>query len=153
MEITRDTHLKVAFFIWGLVGTGLLIAGGVFLFGDRSLSVLSGETAVSWQAESIGLAIALVIGFIKGRFVLTKIARKYIARILRLPEPSPFYMTFSRKSWFMVLGMMLLGRVIRALGAPHLIVGSIYVAVGFALILGCLNYIKPPQPQEPHLTS
>lgn len=152
MEITRNTHLKVAFFIWGLVGTGLLIAGGAFLFGNRSLSVLNGEMAVSWQAEIIGVAIALVIGFIKGRFVLTKVARKYIARILTLPESSPFYMTFSPKSWFMVLGMMLLGRLIRALGAPHLLVGSIYVAVGFALVLGCLTYIKTPQARQAHLT-
>lgn len=142
----------MAFFIWGLVGTGLLIAGGAFLFGNRSLSVLNGEMAVSWQAEIIGVAIALVIGFIKGRFVLTKVARKYIARILTLPESSPFYMTFSPKSWFMVLGMMLLGRLIRALGAPHLLVGSIYVAVGFALVLGCLTYIKTPQARQAHLT-
>ena len=147
MQITRNTHLKVAFFIWGLVGTGLLIAGGAFLFGDRSLSVLNGETAVSWQAEGIGLAIALVIGFIKGRFVLTKVARKYIARIKTLPESSPFYMTFSRKSWVMVGGMMLLGRVIRAMGAPHLVVGSIYVAVGFALVLGSRTYINTSKTQ------
>ncbi len=147
MQITRNTHLKVAFFIWGLVGTGLLIAGGAFLFGDRSLSVLNGETAVSWQAEGIGLAIAGLIGFIKGRFVLTKVARKYIARIKTLPESSPFYMTFSRKSWVMVGGMMLLGRVIRAMGAPHLVVGSIYVAVGFALVLGSRTYINTSKTQ------
>jgi len=152
LEITRNTHLKVAFMIWGLVGTGLLIAGGIFLFGSRSLSVLNEGNSVSWQAEGIGLSIALVIGFIKGRFVLKKVARRYIARIQTLPESSPFYMTFSRKSWFMVLGMMVLGRTIRALGTPHVVVGSIYVAVGFALILGCLNYVKASQTQEPKLT-
>jgi len=135
----------VAFFIWGLVGTGLLIAGGTFLFGDRSLSVLNGETAVSWTSEIIGLSIALVIGFIKGRFVLTKVARKYIARILALPESSPFYMTFSIKSWVMVVGMILLGRIIRAMGAPSLVVGSIYVAVGIALIIGCRTYVNNSQ--------
>lgn len=135
----------MAFFIWGLVGTGLLIAGGTFLFGDRSLSVLNGETAVSWTSEIIGLSIALVIGFIKGRFVLTKVARKYIARILALPESSPFYMTFSIKSWVMVVGMILLGRIIRAMGAPSLVVGSIYVAVGIALIIGCRTYVNNSQ--------
>ncbi len=145
MQLTRNAHLKVAFFIWGLVGTGLLIAGGAFLFGDRSLSVLNGETAVSWTSEIIGLSIALVIGFIKGRFVLTKVARKYIARILSLPESSPFYMTFSIKSWVMVVGMILLGRIIRAMGAPALVVGSIYVAVGIALIIGCRTYINSSQ--------
>ncbi len=145
MQITRETHLKVAFITWGLVGTGLLIAGGFFLFGGRSLSVLDGAKPSPGLTEAIGLVIALGLGFIKGNIVLKKLAKKYSARIQQLPEISPIYMTFSRKSWIMVVGMIVLGRLIRAFGAPHLVVGVIYVAVGFALVLGSRAYLEGPQ--------
>lgn len=145
MEVSRETHLKLAFLLWGLVGAGLLIAGGIFLFGGRTMSELDARygTGGPGMAEGIGLVIALAIGFGKGNFVLPKIARKNIARIEQLPPRSPFYMTFSLKSWFLILGMMLIGTIIRLLGAPHFVRGVIYVAVGFALLLGSRTYLSP----------
>lgn len=146
MEVSRETHLKLAFFLWGLVGTGLLIAGGVFLFGGRTMSELDARYATGGPgiAEVIGLIIALAIGFAKGNFVLPKVAKKNIARIEQLPEKSPFYMTFSLKSWLLILVMILIGRTIRFLGAPPLVIGVIYVAVGFALALGSRSYLAAP---------
>lgn len=76
MEVTRDTHLKLAFLLWALVGTGLLIAGGIFLFGGRTMSELDPAKGMPGMAEGIGLVIALIIGFAKGNFVLPKIAKK-----------------------------------------------------------------------------
>lgn len=148
MQITRDTHLKVAFFMWALVGFGLLTAGSFFLFGFRSLSLLDSAKPTPGLAEGIALGIALVLGFIKGNLVLRKLAKKYITRIKQLPETSPIYMTFSRKSWVMIVGMIAIGRIIRALGAPHLIIGAVYVAVGFALILGCRTYLEGPHTNQ-----
>lgn len=155
MEVTRETHLKLAFLLWALVGTGLLIAGGIFLFGGRTMSELDPAKGTPGIAEGIGLLIALIIGFAKGNFVLTKVAKKNIARIEQLPERSPFYMTFSLKSWLWVLVMILMGRTIRALGAPALVVGIIYVAVGFALALGSRSYLAPPSvgPMEKKIPS
>ncbi len=147
MNIKRETHLKVAFLMWGLVGTGLLISGAIFLFGNRSLSVFGEGRPGPGFTEAIGLAIALTIGFIKGNLVLKKLARKYIARIKTLPEKSPVYMTFSPKSWVMVVGMMLLGKIVRSVGAPHLVIGVIYLAVGFALVLGAQAYRVPRRTQ------
>ncbi|MFQ5781300.1 MAG: hypothetical protein ACE5HN_11025 [Nitrospiria bacterium] len=144
MKVSKETHLKLAFFLWGLVGTGLLVAGGVFLFGDRSLSILKAGQASSGLAEWGGLAVALAVGFIKGRFVLTKIALKYMSRIDHLPDESPVYMTFSLKSWTLILLMIAIGRTIRFLGAPHLIIGTVYIAVGFALVLGSRTYLTGP---------
>jgi hypothetical protein len=86
--------------------------------------------------------VALVIGFIKGRMVLPKVAKKNVARILALPEKSPLYMTFSAKSWMLVLLMIALGRIIRLAGASPLIVGTIYVAVGMALLFGSTSYLR-----------
>lgn len=144
MEVTRDTHLKLAFLLWALVGAGLLIAGGIFLFGGRTMSELDPARGTPGIAEGIGLLIALIIGFAKGNFVLPKIAKKNIARIEQLPEKSPFYMTFSVKSWLLILVMILIGRTIRFFGAPALVIGVIYAAVGFALALGSRSYLVAP---------
>ncbi len=142
MNISRESHLKFAFVIWVLVGTGLLSAGSMFLFGGRMLPLT--DISCSGIMEWSGLLIAFVLGFLKGKFVLTKIGRKNIARIEQLPDASPFYRTFSLRSWMLVLLMIVIGRTIRFLGAPYLVVGVIYIAVGFALLLGSRTYLERP---------
>ncbi len=150
MEVSRETHFRLAFLMWALVGTGLLIAGGAFLFGNRTMSELDPNKGSIGMAEGIGFAIALALGFVKGNFVLPKIARKNMARIEQLPEESPIYMTFSLKSWLLILVMIVTGRTIRFFGAPPLVIGVIYVAVGFALALGSRAYLtgQPVTPVE-----
>lgn len=150
MQVTRETHLKVAFFMWALVGLGLLIKGGTLFYAGRTMSEIDPNAGSFGMAEGIGLVIALAIGFAKGNFVLPKIARKNIARIEQLPEESPLYMTFSLKSWLLIASMMLIGMIIRVLGAPNLVRGVILVAVGFALTLGSRAYLigRPLVPVE-----
>lgn len=132
MNVLRSTHLKMAAGLWGLVGLCLLMAGLMFLFRDTDIAMNA------W----IAFVIALVIGFVKGKIVLPKVAKKNIARIQGLPEQSPVYMTFNAKSWMLVLGMILLGKIIRLLGAPDFVRGAIYVAVGIALLLGSRTYLE-----------
>jgi hypothetical protein len=155
MEVSRETHLRLAFLIWALVGTGLLIAGGNFLFVNRTMSEIDPNGGSIGMKEGIGFVVALAIGFAKGNFVLPKIARKNVARIEQLPEKSPIYMTFSLKSWLLVGSMMLIGTIIRLLGAPHFVRGIIYVAVGFALALGSRAYLttQPLTPVEKRISS
>lgn len=132
MNVLRSTHLKMAAGLWGLVGLCLLMAGLMFLFRGTDIAMNA------W----IAFVIALVIGFVKGKIVLPKVAKKNIARIQGLPEQSPVYMTFNAKSWMLVLGMILLGKIIRLLGAPDFVRGAIYVAVGIALLLGSRTYLE-----------
>ena len=140
--ISQRMHLKMAAGLWAMVGFGLLMAGLIFLFGQRTMSSLPGEGSAIGVTEGISFIAALVIGFVKGRMVLPKVARKNIARIQTLPEQSPIYSTFSIKSWMLVLGMIIIGKTIRFLGAPHFVVGAIYAAVGIALLLGSRVYIE-----------
>ncbi len=147
MKITRKAHLKIAFMTWGLVGTGLLIFGLNALLG-HSLSLLNFTQVKPGLAEGLGLALALTVGFFKGNFVLKKIALKYISRIQRLSDLSPFYMTFAPKNWILVIGMIILGRLVRTFGPSPFVIGVIYVTVGFALVLGARTYLAGhPLPQ------
>ena len=148
MMVSRQTHLKIATVLWGIVGFGLLMAGLIFLFGNRTMSILPGEPSGIGVTEGISFVIALMLGLIKGQFVIKKVGRKNRARIESLPEPSGFHMTFSAKSWILVLGMILLGRLIRFAGAPAFIVGAIYVAVGVALLIGSTVYLEEKSPKE-----
>jgi len=142
MHVSRSTHLKMAAGLWGMVGLGLLTAGLIFLFGHQTMGTLSGDGSAIGMTEGICFVVALIVGFAKGKWVLPKVAKKNIARIEALPEQSPAYLTFSAKSWMLVLGMIVIGRTIRFLGAPHFIVGAIYVAVGIALLLGSRVYLN-----------
>jgi len=94
------------------------------------------------MSVGLGLAVALLLGVVKGGLVLPKIARKNIARIHLLPIQSPVYCTFSVKSWALVLLMILIGRGLRAVGLPLFFIGLIYVAVGLALLLGSRTYVR-----------
>jgi hypothetical protein len=129
--MTHAGHLKIAFFIWFVVGAGLLIAGGRFTWGAD----------VSQTGKIVAVVVGAAIGFGKGSFVLPKVAKKNVDRIRQLPTESPIYGTFSLKSWGLVLMMILLGRGLRAAGLPPVFVGAIYMAVGFALILGSRGYL------------
>jgi len=131
--ITHKTHLKIAFSLWAIVGTGLLSAGGILLTMGQE-----GFNTGTW----LGLAVALILGYFKGKFMLTKIGRKNINRIFNLPEASPLYSTFSPRSWILILLMIAIGRTIRFLGASPTIVGVIYVAVGLALLIGSRTYLS-----------
>jgi len=129
--ISRNGHLIIATALWAMVGLGLLMAGLFFLFGDSFIGT----------ASLIILVPAFALGVFKGIIVLPKVAKKNRDRILALPEQSPFYKTFSAKSWLLILSMILLGRIIRFAGTPPVVIGGIYVAVGVALLLGSRCYL------------
>lgn len=132
---------------WGLVGTGLLIFGLNALFA-HSLSLVNFAQVKPGLTEGLGLALALIVGFFKGNFVLKKIALKYISRIQRLSDLSPFYMTFAPRNWILVIGMITLGRLVRTFGPSPFVIGVIYITVGFALVLGARTYLAGhPLPQ------
>jgi len=132
MQVTREVHLRLAFVLWAIVGSALFSVGLIWVL----------RSDVTPTSLWLSLAVALILGGVKGGIVLPKIARKNSARIHLLPMQSPLYCTFSVKSWGLVLLMILIGRGLRAAGLPLFFAGLIYVAVGFALLLGSRTYLQ-----------
>ena len=118
--VSIRTHLLLAALIWTVVGFFLLTNGFVLISLGSHL----------W----LGL-IGLLLGTAKTFFVLDRLARKNIKRIKEFEDKVCFGSVYSLKTWFMVAGMIILGRFLRTTVLPGEVIGLIYTAVGWALML------------------
>jgi hypothetical protein len=113
--------------MWSLVGFGLLYVGLKWLFISRS----------SWIY--VLLALALLVGGTKGVFVLRKSARRAIVRIHARGDHTCVFGVFSLWQWLLVGVMMAGGRLLRTSGLEDAYLGTLYAAIGIALLLGSLT--------------
>jgi hypothetical protein len=118
--VSIKTHLFSAGLIWSLVGCGLLF------FGFYLVS-LNGNY---WYAVA-----GLILGTVKTIFILDRVARKNVKRIKEFEDKVCLGSVYSWKTWMLVLAMIFLGRFLRTSALPREIVGLIYIAVGWALLL------------------
>jgi hypothetical protein len=116
-------HLLLAAGLWTVVGGLLLFFGGRWLLAGRS------PYGGAW------LALALVGGALKARFVLRRSARRTIARIKDRGDGRCIGGFLSPGTWALVIGMAAGGRLLRQGLLPGRVVGFIYVLVGTALLL------------------
>lgn len=116
--------------LWTGVGSFLLY---------RAVSVGAGLTTT---AALISVLIALVAGFIKGIKVLGPASDRSVARMVERGDGYCLGGFLSWKSWLLVVGMMALGKVLRALSLPPWFIAPLLGAVGTALLLGSLTFWK-----------
>ncbi|MBF4509978.1 MAG: hypothetical protein ISP10_05860 [Aeromicrobium sp.] len=120
-----QAQLVVAATMW-LIGASILLVRGAGYVQGRS-----------WHAWA--LAAGLVLGVLKSRYLLERVATKAVARI-RERGPAFFLSFFSVRSWALVGVMMGSGMALRRIVvAPDQIgagiLGAIYLGVGSALFL------------------
>ena len=118
--VSIRTHLFLAALIWSVVGFFLLTNGFVLVSVQGHL----------WYAVA-----GLILGTAKTFFILDRVARKNITRIKEFEDKVCIGSVYSWKSWVLVAGMIFLGRFLRTTVLPGEIVGLIYTAVGWALML------------------
>jgi len=136
----NKNHLyNLAGAIWGLVGLFLLVRGL-----DMSLLAIDSQGS-SRQAVIISLAAALLIGGVKGKFVLTKTARRNKDRIDRIPPPVKAHHVYAKPFYLFIVVMMGVGFMLRTwneyLGG-YVVVAAIYCGIGIALMVSSLVYWK-----------
>lgn len=116
--------------MWSGVGTGLFAYGAWMLFGRVHVT----------YPFSIGLLVfAVALGWLKGRFILSKTAVRNIRRISKRSSGTCLGGFISWQGWLMIAGMMVLGRMLRSGVLSPVIVGVIYAAVGSGLFVACLG--------------
>ena len=112
------THHCLAASIWSLVGIMLMIRGGIFLHGATSL----------WL-----FLPAMVVGTCKSLFMLDKAAGKNLTRLAGKEDGDCLGGVYSAKMWGLVVIMIVFGWLLRRSSLPREWVGTIYVAIGWAL--------------------
>lgn len=118
--VTVRTHLFVAALIWSVVGFFLLTNGFVL---------------ISLKGHYLYGLAGLLLGTAKTFIILDRVARKNVRRILEFEDNVCIGSVYSWKTWLLVAAMIGLGRFLRTTVLPGEVVGLIYAAVGWALML------------------
>ena len=116
-------HLLLAGLMWTVVGAGLAAVGGRWLW-------LSPSRAAPWLA-----AVAIAVGIAKSRFVLDRAAHRIADRIRERGDGRCLGGFLSLRSWAFVAVMVIAGRLLRGSHIARSLLGSVYLAVGVALLL------------------
>lgn len=153
------SHSKLIFIsglVWVFAGWMLIRLGMTLLMGPSLTSSMSaGQLHASHPilaflnsylglngAVAAILAIAFFTGYMKGKHVLGKSAKRGVDRILSLPDPESILKLYSPQYYLLLCGMVLLGISIKYLGIPNDIRGAIDIAVGMALLKGGTLYFR-----------
>lgn len=128
--VRRTTLVRSAAVVWAAVGI-YLSARAVLWFRASPRPVL------------VPAALALVLGFVKGQFIFSKLARRNIHRIGELSPHKDKICIFAfqaYESYAIIIGMMALGIVLRHSSLNRVILAVVYLAIGSALVYGSGPY-------------
>ncbi len=148
MKIRHGVGIVLSGVIWMGAGFFLMLKGFSLLLHpqlgkEAFLIPKMGSLAGSLEQASLALVcLGLVIGFIKGRVVLSKTATRVITRILSLPNPLPISSLYPLSYILLLSSMILLGVSLRWVSLPYDVKGVVDVAIGSALINGSAFYFR-----------
>jgi hypothetical protein len=132
-------HMKsLAFALWLIGGFVLGVRGVLFL-----LSVANPNALVM----ALAILAALAIGFGKGKFVLSKTSQRNIDRIEQFTEPKRPIQVYSLRSWIIIGLMVGISVSLTVLQTPLFWRGAVNLAIGFALVISSLAYLRALSPR------
>jgi len=141
--VNKNSLYTLAGSIWGLVGLFLMVRGGI-MYQDAMATQNASQTAVA-----ISIAASLILGAFKGRFVLSKTARRNKSRIDQLQGPVKLQQVYAKPFYFLIAGMIGLGILLRTFNESlggYVVVAAIYCGIGLALIVSSMVYWKQDAP-------
>lgn len=147
MRLSHRNWIAISGFLWLGVGVFLLYKG-LHLISDGVLKAdtlcfkMKGLFGSPQQSGTALIAAGLLLGFMKGRFVLSKTVRRVALRITSLPLPIRFSSVYAPSYWILIGSMMGLGMMLKMFPIPMDLRGFIDTAVGSALINGAMLYFR-----------
>lgn len=134
MHLGRFGWIVLSGAVWLLVG-GFLLSMGLYL-------LILQPSLQSRELTMLLVSLGLVLGFMKGRFILSKTAQKAVKKVLLIAEPISFFQVYPPIYLGLIASMMLLGIGLKWLEIASHIRGIIDTAVGFALINASIIYFQ-----------
>lgn len=131
--------IKLAGGLWVVIGTFLIYRSALLY------QLAIEEQQVAQLSVALSVLAGLAIGVIKGKFVLSKTARKNKSRIESLTIPLKIHHIFAKPFYGFIAAMMLLGVALRTYNeylGGYLVVGAVYCGIGMALIVSSRVYWK-----------
>lgn len=143
LKFSHRTLIFLAGSLWMGVGIFLLTLGIRFLMASMHTSnLLSNIMKGPEQGVMALILLSLLVGFIKGKTVMARAAKKQVKRILALDTPTSLKNLYS-PAYYLLIGVMIgLGMTLRFLPVSLDIRGAIDCAIGCALINGALYYFR-----------
>ena len=83
-------------FTWFFIGAFLLYKG------LHLITEATHQGSLSHQTANLFIAVGLVVGFVKGRFILVKTVRRVVSRITSLPFPIKLKEAYSPSYWILI---------------------------------------------------
>jgi hypothetical protein len=149
-KVSHAALIFISGFVWLAVGCFLLPLGLNFvveaLLRENAaqphpiLHFLAPYVGGMDSAAMIWIAIALLIGSVKGRTVFAKSVQRSVNRILAMPNPASLSKIYTPAYYLLLGSMVLLGVLVRF--TPQDIRGGVDIAVGAALINGAMLYFR-----------
>lgn len=148
IKLNHSTLIFISGIIWLVIGCFLFSLGINFIVDaldqEGAVPVLE-KLSLKMKLETTIVAIlwivfAVLVGWIKGYYILSRSVKKGVDHILALPNPAPLIHIYKKGTYLLIGGMMLLGYILRF--ASWDIRGGTDVAVGFALIQGAILYFR-----------
>ncbi len=148
MIMTARKWMLVSGLSWLAIGAYLMIKGLKWV----TLAMMQPETPALMgylkkitgslqQGALVLICISLLVGFIKGRMVLSKTVSRIVSRLKSL-ESISFSNAYDRKYYIILASMMGLGLLFRFLPIAYDIRGFIDVTIGSALMNGAMLYFR-----------
>ncbi|MBS0654205.1 MAG: hypothetical protein JSR46_00365 [Verrucomicrobia bacterium] len=156
----RLSHAKlyaISGAVWLVIGVFLLNLGLQLVvqgIQGEALALQNYSSFFTWLASlsrgyenaAIALiAISIMVGFLKGRLVLGKVAMRTQNRLQALENPTSLTNLYTKANFLIIAMMMGFGMLMRYFNVPNDIRGPIDIAVGTALIQGSVAYFTLTQ--------
>jgi len=136
--------------IWFAIGIMLMLRGlDLLVTASKNLSEatlfldrFSPNPEKREQTSLFLIAIGLLVGYIKGRFVLMRTVRKVVQRICSLPLPMKLSKLYNPQYYLIMVFMTLLGMSMKFIPIYPDLRGVIDVAIGSALMNGAFLFFR-----------
>ena len=99
------------------------------------------------------IVLALAIGFLKGHFLLSRMARRNIERIIGLSPHKEKICLFAFQAiqaYLVILGMMAIGILVRHSSVAREVLAVVYLAIGSGLMYASIPYWMAKSTQSRH---